>query len=130
MNEVTTTKPATWFWVVAILALLWNLLGLIAYGMQDPMTLTSPVWANAAYCLAVIAGTLGCVFLILRNRLAIVLFILSLIGIVTKDVYDFLMSDVLEVYGIVVIILPCVVFVIGLLLIGLTRHADQQNWLH
>jgi len=26
--------------------------------------------------------------------------------------------------------LPCVVFVIGLLLIGLTRHADQQNWLH
>jgi len=40
------------------------------------------------------------------------------------------MSDVLEVYGIVVIILPCFVFVIGLLLIGLTRHADQKNWLH
>jgi len=130
MNESTTTKPATWFWVVASLALLWNLLGLIAYAMQDPMTLTSPVWANAAYCLAVIAGTFGCIFLILRNRLAIVLFVLSLMGVVTQNVYDFLMSDVLEVYGIVVIIFPCVVFVIGLLLIGLTRHADQKNWLH
>ena len=143
MNETTITKPPTWFWVVAILALIWNLLGLMIFVnhiMMSPETLDSlaeneqalyqdmPVWANVAFGLAVIAGTLGCIFLILRTRLAIALFVLSLVGIVIHDVYNYFFSDVLEVHGMGPIGMSCVVFVIGLLLIGLSRHADQKKW--
>ena len=34
MNESTITRPPTWFWVVAILALIWNLLGLMPFAMH------------------------------------------------------------------------------------------------
>lgn len=144
LNDSTITRPPAWFRVVAILALLWNLVGLLIFVnhmMMSPETLASlaeneqtlyqdmPVWANAAFGLAVIAGTLGCIFLILRTRLAIVLFVLSLVGIVIHDVYNYLFSDVLEVYGMGPIGMSCVVFVIGLLLIGLSRHADQKKWI-
>jgi len=58
-----------------------------------------------------------------------VLFVLSLMGVVTQNVYNFLFSDALEVYGTGSLVMPCVVLVVGFLLIGLTRHADQKNWL-
>ena len=144
MNETQTVRPPTWFWVMAILALLWNLMGLLAFIFQllmSPEVLASlpeneqelyrdmPLWATVAFGLAVIAGTLGCIFLILRTRLAMVLFVLSLVGIVLQDAHNFLFSNVLEVYGPGSLIMPVVVLIIALLLIVMSRRADRLGWL-
>lgn len=34
----TSTKPPVWFWIVAIVALLWNALGIMAYLMRAYLT--------------------------------------------------------------------------------------------
>ncbi|NNC97213.1 MAG: hypothetical protein HKN88_03985 [Gammaproteobacteria bacterium] len=65
-----TNKLPMWFWVVAVLALIWNLLGLGAFlstaVLMSPETLASmspaeqelyantPSWANVAFGVAVI----------------------------------------------------------------------------
>jgi len=78
----TTTKPATWFWIVSVLALLWNAMGDMAYIAQVTMSADAlqalpekeralyeslPTWATAAFAIAVWGSTLGCILLLLRK---------------------------------------------------------------
>lgn len=92
-------KPPIWFWVVGILTLLWNGTGVAAYAADIMMTtqdfaqLTKaeqdlfanrPYWASAAFAVAVIAGFLGSVMLLLRKRIAVRLFLLSLIAVLVQ----------------------------------------------
>ena len=75
MSEKKIYKTPTWFMVVAVLLLVWNLLGVMAYIMQvtmSPETLAAlpdaqrqlyentPAWATAAFAIAVSGGALGC----------------------------------------------------------------------
>ena len=78
------TRPK-WFMPVAIVALLWNLMGCAAYLMdvtltpaavaamsadQQALYAARPMWAVAAYAIAVWGGALGCAGLILKKRWA------------------------------------------------------------
>ena len=59
-------KPAFWFWILSVVALLWNLFGLFAFVTQllsggDEV----PTWVMAAFGVAVIGGSLGCVALLI-----------------------------------------------------------------
>ena len=89
MNAPVGAKPPGWFWAVAVLALLWNLFGLAMFYMQVNMTpeqlaqlpeaqreLTQafPGWVWAVDGVAVVAGTLGSLLLLMRRRLALPLF--------------------------------------------------------
>ncbi|MDH4013213.1 MAG: hypothetical protein OEU33_04170, partial [Chromatiales bacterium] len=38
MTERMSNQPTRWFWILAIAALVWNLLGVMAYVMQVSMT--------------------------------------------------------------------------------------------
>jgi len=84
MSEDTIKAP-TWFNVVAAVMLVWNLLGVMAYIAQVTMTpetlaalpeaerqlyASTPVWATAAYAIAVNGGALGCLLLLLKKNLA------------------------------------------------------------
>lgn len=31
MNHSTRTKPPIWFWIISVIALIWNLMGVMAY---------------------------------------------------------------------------------------------------
>ena len=68
------------FWVIGAVALIWNGMGAINYGMQmNPDMLASyreseraiiegrPAWATAGFAFAVFGGTLGSVLLLLRG---------------------------------------------------------------
>ena len=76
-------KPPTWFIVVAVLALLWNALGLMAVVMdalttpeqlaalpadQQALHQARPGWSVVGSFAAVVAGTLGSLALLLRKR--------------------------------------------------------------
>jgi hypothetical protein len=87
----------TRFRVIAIVLLLWNLMGVAAFAMQwsaapedigDPVTArafaTMPGWAWLAYAAAVGLGTAGAVALLMRRKLAWMLFVLSLICVVAQ----------------------------------------------
>lgn len=78
-------KPPLWFFVVAVIALLWNAAGLMAVVAdlrlsaadiaalspdQQAMYAARPGWSVVGSVLAVGAGTLGCLLLLLRKRQA------------------------------------------------------------
>ncbi|MEO0574194.1 MAG: hypothetical protein AAF004_01940 [Pseudomonadota bacterium] len=138
-------KPATWFWIVSGLALLWNLLGVAAYLMQVTMTpaaiaalpaaeqalyVTIPAWATAAFAVAVFAGTIGCVALLLRRRVSQLIFVFSLVGIVAHVSYNVLMSDATSVYGPTAMVLPITVLAVGIFLMRFARSVNARHWFH
>jgi len=133
-----------WFRPVAIVALIWNLLGCYAYladvtltpedvakmtAAQQAMYASRPAWAVAATALAVWGGALGCVGLILRKRWSRPLLLISLAGVIVQDVALFGLSGFGSQAGPAVIGLQSLVLVIAVALVVLGRRADRQGWL-
>lgn len=140
----TSTKPSTLFWVVSILALLWNLMGVFAFAAQMAMTPemlqalpadqravyeNTPAWATIAFGVAVIGGALGCILLLIRKRLAIFVLTLSLLGIIVQMIHSFFISNSMEVFGPGSMIMPVMVILIGIYLVWFSRNAAARGWL-
>ncbi len=131
-----------WFMPVAVVALLWNLMGCAAYLMdvmltpeaveampadQQALYAARPAWAVAAYAFAVWGGALGCVGLLLRKRWAKGAFLASLLGLIVQDAALFGMSPVplsATIYA-----LQGMVLVIAVLLLMLANRASRDGWL-
>lgn len=121
--------------IVGVLALLWNLLGLAGVAgdaMMDEQAVSQlteaqrslrdgmPIWAKAGSFVAVIAGTIGSIGLIMRRQWAVGAFMLSIIGLIAQDIWMYGMADVKSAYGVVPLVLQGVVFAIA---IGLWLYA-------
>lgn len=119
-----------YFIVIAIVLLLWNLMGLAAFAMQytadltelaksDPVTAQAfaamPAWVWIAYAIAVGAGTLGAVLLLMKKATAASLFLLSLIAVVVQFGYTFLGTDLLALKGPSVIAFPAFIVVMAII---------------
>lgn len=137
------TKPPKWFFAIAIVALLWNVAGLIAILAdlslsaadiaalppdQQALYAARPGWSVVGSVFAVAGGTLGCLLLLLRKRLAAPMFSLSLIGIVLQDVGLFVVAGVGKGDP-VPFVLQGLVLVIGIGLLFLARHAQAKSWI-
>lgn len=145
MNDETKIKPTVWFWVLSVLGLLWNIMGVLAYLMdaymkdeamatfseaQKAIFINQPAWITAAYALAVFGGTLGCIALLIRKKWAKPLFLISLIAIVARTSYYFFMTDATEVFDIVQgSILPIAVIIIAALLYIFSKIAAERRWI-
>ena len=143
MTENDMYKAPKWFTVVAAIALVWNLLGVMAYIMQvtmSPETLaalpdeqrqlyeTTPAWATAAFAIAVNGGALGCLFLLLKRNLAGLLLQLSLAGVLVQMFHSFFMSKSFEVFGPGSMVMPIMVMVIAIYLVVLASKAKTNRW--
>lgn len=137
-------KPTTTFWIVGGAALIWNLIGLVAYIStvtispdamakltveQQAFYSGTPTWATAAFALAVNAGVLGSLFLLLRKAWAVPLFVLSLVAIVIQNVDAFVLRDAYSLSGINGVILPAMVFIVGVALLIYSRSTKAKGWL-
>ena len=95
------------------MALLWNLMGVINYLNQafNQVALLEaldqaqreafegvPVWATAAFAIAVFSGTLDCIELLLRKKWARILFMVSLIAAVVQFVHWLFISNAVEAF--------------------------------
>ena len=134
-----------WFLIVSIVALIWNLLGLMAFVSQITMTAETiaqlpaaeqalyqniPLWATAAFAIAVGAGTLACIVLLMKKSMAKIIFIASLIGVLVQNFHSFFVIDAMAVYGVTGIIMPLLVIVIGVALIMLSQKAIDNQWIN
>lgn len=143
MTETTVSKAPSWFKPVAIIAVLWNLIGLMAFVgdiMMTPEQLaefeeplqelykTRPSWALAAFAVAVIAGTIGSILLLLKKRTALPVLIVSLLGVIVQNIYN-VQSGAFQIQGTVAIIMASLIFVIAVLLILLARKGISQLWI-
>lgn len=137
-------KPATWFWVVSVLALIWNLTGVFAYISHVTMTPEAmqalpeneralyesvPTWATSAFAIAVWGGALGCILLLLRRKFATPVLIISLAGIIVQMYHSLFISNSIEVYGPGGMIMPIMVIVIAIFLVWFSRKSTSNGWL-
>ena len=134
-----------WFWIASGLALVWNLLGLMAFVVQVTMSEEAlqalpeaqqelyenmPSWVTIAFAVAVIAGVIGCVGLLMKKKWAFPVFVLSLLGILGQQTYMFFLSDTLAVMGMGSIGFPIFVLVVAILLIWFANFATGKRWLN
>ncbi len=138
------TKPATWFWIVAVLGFLWDAAGCYNYiaavtiseealsalpdaerGLYEDL----PLWATSAFAIAVWAGVLGTLLLLLRKAIAYQVLIISFIAIIIQMIYNIFISEMLDVYGAGGLVLPIVVIVIAAFLIWFAKTSKNRGWI-
>ena len=144
MTLKSEIKPPAWFWIITVLALLWNLMGVSAYLMDAFMSVedlgklpqnqrllheSRPIWVTSAYAIAVWAGALGCIALLFRKKWAKTLLLISLIGVLAQNVYQFFLSNTLEVYGANAIYLPIIVIVVSFALFLFANSSASKGWI-
>jgi hypothetical protein len=137
-------KAPKWFLAVAVIALLWNLLGCMAFfadlqlSPQDVAKLTPAQqslyaaragWAVAATGLAVLGGAAGCIGLLLRKNWAVVLLSLSLVGVLVQDFGLFVVVNGAALAGMAAVVLQSLVLAIAVGLVWLSRSATARGWL-
>ncbi len=146
MSEESNTKPGTVFWVLGGFFALWNVLGLYMY--YDFSTLTpeklqgagytaqqiahvvdTPAWAHSAYAIAVNAGVLGVIFLLLRKAWAVPMFVISLVCAILQFTDGYLLRNGLELFEPFWLVIPTLVILICVLEIWYSRRAKAQGWL-
>jgi hypothetical protein len=122
-------KPAVpgWYWIVALLALLWEALGCYAYLTQiSAVDDVTPVWVSAAFAVAVWVGLLGAILLLMRQKFARAAFAVSLVAVLV------------QLAGILFVMKPApggqpaalyAVVVIGAVLLWFADWAAKRGWL-
>jgi hypothetical protein len=141
---VLDDKPTTTFWIFGGAALVWNLLGLVMYVSSVTMSpealaqmtadaqafyTSTPKWATAAFALAVNAGVLGSLFLLLRKSWAVPMFVLSLVSVIAQNVDALMLRDAFGVLGVNSVIVPSAIFVVAVLLLIYSRACKEKSWL-
>jgi len=141
----TTTKPKAAYWIIAIIAFIWNSLGVNAYLQQQydteafraqyspeqlEMVQVAPTWYTAAFALAVFGGLFGSIALLLTKKIANLLFAISLLGIIVQMIHNFLIINSIEVSGAGAMIMPIMIMIIGIFLFTYSRKAITKGWLN
>ena len=93
------------------------------------MYVVCPVWAVAAYAIAVWGGALGSLGLVLKKRWAQPLLIASVAGLIVQDVALFALSPAAGAIPPTAYVLQGMVFVIALALVRMAGVASARGWL-
>lgn len=136
-------KPPTAFWILIGLALVWNLLGVMAFVAQMMMTpemlaalpqaeqelyASTPTWANVAFAFAVFGGAIGCIALLLRANWAFPALLISLLAVIVQMFHSFFISNSFEVFGPGGLIMPIMVIIIAIVLVWFSHQAKNKTW--
>ncbi len=145
MSDVLNGRPTTNFWIIGGAALVWNLIGILFYVSEVTATpeamaenfsqaqvdfLTGkPIWATAAFAIAVNAGAFGSLLLLLLKAWAVPMFVLSLAGVLVQNVHAFGLANGLEIWGTNGLILPAIVIVISVALLWYSHESRKKGWI-
>lgn len=111
MSTEQNKLPIT-YWIMGVIALLWNLAGVANFAFQvfftDSMVasmseeqkeliMSNPMWMKFVFGIATILGLVGAIGLLMRKKWAIPAFLVSLIAIVIQMGYSCFGTDALAV---------------------------------
>lgn len=133
MSETSGRAVPTWFWAVAVVALLWEGFGAYIYLSQsltpdaqragDYATMES--WQWGVFAVAVWSGVLGALLLLLRNRWATALLLLSFLAAAFQYGHAALNGGIsAEARPIAISVL-----VVGVVLVMVASRARRAGWL-
>lgn len=140
-----TTKPNTAFWIIAVLFLLWNLIGVFfwvsefflmteemkaAYSPEELELINSaPSWIMYVYAIGVFGAVLASILLLMRKKLSISLFGISLIAILIVQGFWIFGMDLVGVMGPKALIMPTIVIAAAIFEYFYSKGAARNGWL-
>ena len=138
MNFSSTNNPPVYFWIASIIALVWNAFGVYSYIIQafsdsgqfnelsntdQNIAINFPAWYISAFAIAVFAGLLGSIFLLLRKRWAYFLFIISFLATGLQQFYVLTEINPRDIF------LSLSALVIAAFLVWFSKRAIARAWL-
>ncbi len=145
MTTTVRTKPNTAFWIIAVIALLWNLMGVFfwvsEYFLMTAEMKTSlpperlelmnsmPAWGMYVYGFAVFTGLLASILLLARKKLAVGTFGISLLAILIIQGYWVFAMDLVGVMGPQSLIMPLIVIAVAIFEYFYSKGATRNGWL-
>lgn len=144
MNDVIGARAPAWFRLLAVLGLAWNAFGVYIYltkvgtfgdplASLDPphreLALSAPNWVTGAFAIAVFAGLIGTLLLVMLKRLAKPLLVLSLLAVLVQCAWIVGMSNARAVEGNMAFVMPGLVTAVAILLVWLAMAGDRRGWL-
>mgnify|MGYP003384035150 CR=1 FL=1 len=140
----STNKPTMLFWIISVVALIWNAMGANAYiqqaynteahqAMYTPEQLeianNTPSWAIAMFAIAVFGGTLASVLLLMRKKIAITFFVVSFLALLIDMGHTFFAGLGADSYGPGGVAMPIMIFVIGAFLVWYSKNVTAKGWI-
>lgn len=138
MSNSTSNKPPIWFWVVSVIALVWNGMGVNAYLQQAydteayramyteeqlEIAANMPSWVTAAFAIAVFAGALAAIGLLLRKSWSVKLWLLSLLAVIVQMGY-ILINGYASSIGMTIMII-----ILAFFFVWFARKSEANGWL-
>jgi hypothetical protein len=131
------------FWVISILALLWNIGGAINYLMQtNPAFVATlpethrviiegrPLWATGGFAIGVFGGALGSLLLLFRKSIAFYLYIASLLGVSVTMVHTInVASSKIAFSSAEVFVMVLLPIIVAAILIWYTKWVLSRDWI-
>ena len=109
-----TNKPNVVFWIIGVVALIWNGMGVNAYLQQafnteastadlnaDQIALMDglPAWMTALFAIAVFAGVIGSIALLMRKKVATIILVISFVAATIQQLYWMFGTNSAEVFS-------------------------------
>ena len=122
------------FWIISGIALLWNAMGcyqwFVEYGFYTnpesritieeavrPMYDSQPIWLYVVFAIAVLAGLIGSIGLLLRKSWSDPVFLISLISVIILHGYTIIATDHIQQLGTDALVIPILVILLAAFLL-------------
>jgi hypothetical protein len=143
-QQTAAMRPPWHFWVIGIVALLWNAMGAFDYLMtqtQNESYMSQftpeqleyfygfPAWVVSSWAFAVWGGLLGVVLLLLRKALAVPVLIFSLAAMIVTTIYSFVLSNGMEVMEGFGVFFTALIFFVSVALVFYARAMRARGLL-
>ncbi|WP_143185602.1 hypothetical protein [Winogradskyella jejuensis] len=143
MTNLSYSKTPFWYWIISLLAFLWYALGAYYFisqayntsayrSMYSPEQLMvvdkMPVWAIAAFGLAVFVGLVGVIGMFLKKNWSKTLFLISLFAIILQYVYNVFIGKMYELFSLAENIRYFIIPIIAFLLYYIVSNVSKRNW--
>ena len=144
MNEEQKTVVPTWFWVIAAVSLMWNILGCVIFSSEvfaqeaiiESMTdeqkewvRSTPRWIYVVFAISVSTGVVGSFCLLLRKKLTVPMFTISFAAVLIQMVYTMLIAGGLRVMGPTGAVMPTVVITLAGAWLWFSLLSKGKGWL-
>jgi hypothetical protein len=112
--STNTNKPNTLFWIIGIMALLWNSIGIDVYinqvyqterfktmYTQEHLAIISnlPSWVKAAFAIAIFSSVIASILFLMRKKAAKTFFLIGLVAVTIQTTYNIFLNPEREFYG-------------------------------
>jgi hypothetical protein len=137
MSEIHI-KPHWSFWVICVVALIWNVMGSMNFFMQTNPEMVAnypeaaqslienrPLWATIAFAIAVFGGVLAEILLLLKKSIAYYIFVASFLGALITNIHTFQVSSDVDIW-----VSSFMSLLIAAFLIWYSKLVKRKGWVN